>query len=124
MGFKIGPAERADQIEKLEAELAEWRQGPWVRKADHDEAVEGFSTIAKKYHAAETELGRLRAAIVMFRDAKGRYHSQCAAEKLFGMVAKNPGAGIPASKDGRFGEWHADDVGPDMDDFIQTPAIP
>jgi hypothetical protein len=24
-----------------------------------------------------------------------------------------------AAKDGRFGDWHADDVGPDMDDFIK-----
>lgn len=72
----------------MEAELAEWRQGPWVRKADLDEAVERFGNLAKRYHAAEVEIGRLRAAILTFRDAKGRYHTQLAADKLFGMVAK------------------------------------
>ena len=44
-------AERAiiadlEEIDKIKAELAEWRKGPWVRKADHDELCERFSTLA------------------------------------------------------------------------------
>ena len=77
-----------EHIDKLKAELREWRNGPWVRKADHDEVVERFSNLAKKYHAAETEIGRMRAAIRTFRDANGRYNTQLAADKLFGMVTQ------------------------------------
>ena len=81
--------EDLEHIDKLKAELREWRNGPWVRKADHDEVVERFGSLAKKYHAAEVEIGKLRAAIRTFRDAKGRYNTQLAADKLFGMVAKS-----------------------------------
>lgn len=77
-----------EHVDELKAELAEWRNGPWVRKKDHDEVVERFSNLAKAYHRSETEIGVLRAAIRKLRDVKGRYNTQIATERLFALVAK------------------------------------
>lgn len=85
-------AERAiiadlEEIDKIKAELAEWRKGPWVRKADHDELCERFANLAKEYHRSETEIGKLRAAVRHMKAAKGRYHTEIATRNLFDLVA-------------------------------------
>ena len=70
--------------EKLKLELTEWRKGPWVRKEDHDELVD-------RLKASEANNTLIRSAIAIFRDAKGRYNTQLAADRLFRLADKREG---------------------------------
>ena len=52
-----------DHMDAMKAELREWKAGPWVRKSDHAELCERFSSLARKYREAEEETGRLRLSL-------------------------------------------------------------
>lgn len=78
-----------ETVDQLKAELATWRKGPWIRKADHDEALVRFSNLAKRYQHSEIENGKLKAAVMNFHNSKGRYHTAIAGKALLDMVSGN-----------------------------------
>lgn len=46
-----------EHVDKLKAELAAWRKGPWIRKADHDEAI---ARLRMRLAAAEKSLAAMK----------------------------------------------------------------
>ena len=97
--------------EEIELELAELREHVGLchdaigecRGSDTSELhkfFDGHMKLMCRLHTAETQRDELRDAVRAYRDAKGRYHTQKACERLLALLPENVASDLSRTRSG------------------------